>query len=312
MMRNSLLLASSSLAALEPRFSTYDVQRLWEWPSLEDYAAGPGQTIRAIVISSSVVLPNDFIDRLPQLKLIASAAVGYDGVDAEYAKSRGIVVCNARGANSGDTADLAVALLMNAIRGISQGERRLREGRWTAQNWGIPTRSMRHLRAGIVGLGEIGSTVAERLQAFGTYVSWWGPRPKPAQPLPRANSLLELARASDALILTLRADTSNRHLIDASIIEALGPTGVLVNVARGSIVDQEAVFAALKSGRLGGAALDVFDPEPLPPTLISDVPNLIATPHIGGYTRESLEAAVSILLENLRLFFADQPVTTQV
>ena len=308
----AVLIASRALTAFEARLDGYALHKLGDWPSPAAYAAGPGRTVTAAVVDSTSPFPRELIDSLPRLKLIASAAVGYEGVDVAYAKSRGVMVCNARGSNTADTADFAVALLLGAVRGIASGEARARRGEWTTSNWGPPSRSMSGLRVGVVGLGAVGAAVAARLTAFGSAVSWWGPRPKPEQPWPRAASLLDLARTHEALVLTLRADDANRGLIGRGVIDALGPAGVLVNVARGSVVDEPALFDALRSGRLGAAALDVFASEPLAPALVADVPNLTVTPHIAAHTLGAVEAMAALLQENLRRFFAGEPVLTPV
>src|SRR6185295_20328934 len=147
---------------------------------------------------------------------------------------------------------------------VTAGERWVREGRWGQEP--LPAvRSLRTLKVGVLGLGVIGRSVCARLEPFGVEIAWWGRRPQPDTPYPRAKGLLELAGWSDVLVVTARADASNAKLVDRSVLDALGPQGLLVNVSRGSIVDEEAVIEALREGRLGGAALDVFETEPTPP-----------------------------------------------
>ena len=161
-------------------------------------------------------------------------------------------------------------------------------------------------------MGSIGIAAAERAQAMRMQVSWWGPRDKPTLPWPRADSLEALARQSDILLVAARADESNRKMISAAIMEALGPDGLLVNVARGQLVDEAALIAALKSGRLGGAAIDVFDPEPTDPARWADVPNVVLTPHTGGATHEAVGQMAQMLIANLSAHFAGQPLPSPV
>ena len=164
---------------------------------------------------------------------------------------------------------------------------------------------------GVVGLGHIGRAVAKRAEAFRMAVNWWGPRPHDAE-WPRAESLLALAKASDILVVACKADESNRGLISREILEALGPDGLLVNVSRGQVVDEDALIAALKSGALGQAALDVFVEEPTDPARWADVPNLVLTPHTAGATTAGVRGMLMLLMQNLQAHFAGEPLKTPV
>jgi lactate dehydrogenase-like 2-hydroxyacid dehydrogenase len=171
---------------------------------------------------------------------------------------------------------------------------------------------MRGARLGIVGMGAIGVAIAERAAAMKMRISWWGPRDKPGLPWPRASTLDALAGDSDILVVAARADESNRGLIAAAILDRLGPDGLLVNVARGQLVDETALIRALKEGRLGGAALDVFDPEPTDPARWADVPSVVLTPHTGGATHEAVARMATTLLANLAAHFAARPLPSPV
>ncbi len=170
------------------------------------------------------------------------------------------------------------------------------------------SRSLAGRALGIVGLGEIGAASARRAEAFGLTVSWWGPRDKPEAPWPRAESLLALAESSDILLVACRASEQTRGLVSREIIEAVGPRGLLVNVSRGQLVDEDALIAALREGRLGMAALDVYAEEPTPAERWADVPNAVLTPHIGGATTGAGPKMIALTLENLRRFFAGEPL----
>ena len=283
----------------------YTVYRFWEGPPAE----AQGQ-IRALVVAGEFPLDKALIENLPALQLIACFTSGYDGIDVPWCRARGLPVSHAPGVNHEDVADHALGLILAARRQIAAGDRALRAGGWTAESKMI-TPSLKDQRLGVVGLGSIGAAVARRGAAMRMAVRWWGPREKPA-PWARAGSLLELAQGSDILVIACKADDSNRGLISRAVIEALGPQGLLVNVARGQLVDEAALIAALKDGRLGQAALDVFEEEPTEAARWADVPNTVLTPHTGGATTEAVQGMLMLLIRNLRAAFAGEALTTPV
>ncbi|MNT00983.1 Glycerate dehydrogenase [compost metagenome] len=228
----------------------------------------------------------------------------------DWCRARGLPVTHAPAINHEDVADHAVGLILAARRQITEGDRQLRAGGWTPASKTI-TPSLGGQTIGIVGLGAIGEAVARRAEVMRMTVQWWAPRAKEAA-WPRAESLLDLARASDVLAVACRADETNRGLISAEVIEALGPTGLLVNVARGQLVDEDAVIAALRDGRLGGAALDVFETEPTDAARWAAVPNTVLTPHTAGATTEAVQGMLMLLIENLQAHFAGEPLKTPV
>ncbi|MDO9433561.1 MAG: 2-hydroxyacid dehydrogenase [Phenylobacterium sp.] len=295
-------------AALEP---TYRVIRLWEHPDRLDFLEGPGREVQAIVHAGEVKLPVDFLSEMPRLGLIACVSVGYDGVDVPWCHAQGIAVTHSQGLNADDVADHAVGAFLAAWRGIVTGDRMVREGRWTHADRMRPRPGLKGRKAGIVGLGHIGQAIAGRLEAFGLEVAWWGPNAKDS-PWPRAQSLLALARDSDALFVACRGGADNHHLISPAVIEAVGARGCIVNVSRGSVIDEDALIAALRDRRLGMAALDVFETEPTPAARWADVPNTVLTPHTAGGTLESIPKMVGQTLENLRRFFHEEPLLSPV
>jgi len=208
-------------------------------------------------------------------------------------------------------ADHAIGLMISAWRNIGAGDRSLRAGGWRSDPLLAPPPSLNGRYLGVVGLGAIGEAVARRAEAFGLIVSWWGPNPKAAA-WPRAESLMELAQASDILVVCSRADAANRGLISRAVIEAVGPKGLIVNVARGSLIDEDALIAALKDGRLGKAALDVFAEEPTPRERWADVPNTVLTPHTAGGTTDSIPRMVGQALDNIRRFLAGETLASPV
>ena len=304
--RPALLIMQRHLAPLTAFLeSEYTVYRFWEGPPAE----AQGQ-IRALVVAGEFPLDKALIESLPALSLIACFTSGYDGIDVDWCRARGLPVTHAPGVNHEDVADHALGLILAARRQIAAGDRALRAGDWTADSK-IITPSLKGQRLGIVGLGSIGEAVARRGEAMRMPVRWWGPREK-ASPWTRSESLLELARDSDILVVACKADESNRGLISGAVIEALGPQGLLVNVARGQLVDETALIAALKDGRLGQAALDVFEEEPTPAERWAEVPNTVLTPHTGGATTEAVQGMLMLLIQNLRAAFAGEPLVTPV
>lgn len=284
----------------------YAVHRFWEGPPVE-----AAQAIRALVVAGEFPLDKALIESLPNLGLIACFTSGYDGIDVDWARGRGLEVTHAPAVNHEDVADHALGLILDARRQITLGDRSLRAGQWTPESKTI-TRSLNGARLGIVGLGLIGQALARRAEACRMEIAWWGPNEKPDAGWPRAVSLEALAKRSDILAVCCRADESNRGLVSRPVLDALGPDGLLVNVARGQLVDEEALIAALREGRLGAAALDVFEQEPTPAARWADVPNTVLTPHTAGATNEAVQGMLALLMANLAAFFAGEPVKTPV
>jgi lactate dehydrogenase-like 2-hydroxyacid dehydrogenase len=277
-----------------------------------DMAEADAGVVRAIVHAGEIPLTPEFLSSLPRLGLIANVSVGYDGVDVPWCRANGIEVTHAKGLNADDVADHALGLLIAAWRNIAAGDRIVRQGTgWRDSDRMKPQPSLKGRKVGIVGLGAIGEAVARRAEALGMSVAWWGPTPKDAA-WPRAASVLELARDSDILMVAARAEAANRGLISAEVIDAVGPQGLIVNVARGSLIDEGALIAALKSGRLGRAALDVFAEEPTPAARWADVPNTVLTPHTAGGTTDSIPRMVAQAVENVRLFLAGEDLMSPV
>lgn len=304
--RPALLITPRHLGPLSAFLeSSYDVYRLWEAPPIE---AAPD--VKVVMTAGEYPLDRELLEKLPNLSLVACFTAGYEGIDLEWCQARGIPVTHAPNVNHEDVADHAMGLIIGSRRNIASGDRLIRNGEWTPE-LRILSPSLRNQRIGIVGLGAIGEAIARRSEAFGMSVKWWGPRPKDT-PWPRTDSLSDLARHSDILVVACRADDSNRHIINAEIIKALGSEGLLVNVSRGQLVDEEALVSALKDGSLGAAALDVFETEPTPAEQWGDVPNLLVTPHTGGATTEAVQGMLLLLVQNLAAHFSGQPLVTPV
>jgi len=302
-----VLISVPMLGVLEPRFAAAGLGLARAW-ALSD-AERP--RVRAILHAGEFVLTPEFLSGLPALGLIACVSVGYDGVDVAWCRARGIEVTHAKGLNAEDVADHAIGLMLAAWRNIPAWDRVVREDRWRHEDRLGAQPSLGGRRLGVVGLGHIGAAVARRAEAMRLSVAWWGPREKSA-PWPRADSLLDLARDSDILVVACRAEPGNRGLISAEVIEAVGAAGMIVNVARGSLVDEDALRAALKDGRLWRAALDVFAAEPTPADLWADIPNAVLTPHTAGSSTEAVPLMVAQAIDNVQRFLAGEPLASPV
>ena len=276
---------------------------------LSAYARGEGRDIRVVITAGGAPMEEAVWD-LPNLGLIACLGAGYDGIDVERARQQGIQVTTGRGVNDEDVADMAIGLLLAAVRQIPRGDRLIRAGAWKKQPELSMSRSVSLMRCGIVGLGAIGNAIGRRLTGFGSPIAWWGPRAKPDAPWPQAESLLALARDSDVLIVAAPASEATNALISAEILEALGPQGYLVNISRGSLIDEEALIAALRSGGIAGAGLDVFLDEPNDGSCWKNIENVALTPHIGAWAERGMAEAKRMCILNVEAFLRGKPLYT--
>ncbi|WP_242124147.1 NAD(P)-dependent oxidoreductase [Sphingobium sp. Sx8-8] len=289
----------------------YDISVLNVQPDRDAWLREHGVGIRAIVSSGMERLDAARLAMLPDLELIAVVAAGMAGIDLAAASARGIAVTNAGDLNSGDVADFAVTLMLAHVRDLKAADAYVRDGQWPHRRMPLG-RSVASERVGIVGLGHIGRAAAERLAPFGCAIRWWGPRSKPDAPWERMESLDALAGWASTLLVAVAGSNETRGLVTAKTIEALGPDGLIVNVARGFVIDEPALKAALKEGRLRGAALDVVAREPDDGSGWADVPNLLLAPHIAGSTREAFDAVMASAGENVARLMAGEPLLRRV
>ena len=296
------VLVHPPLPMFQPMMSAYEPLN---WPT-------DRKDITAIVGVGSNGVEKDILDALPNLKSIVCFGVGIEGFDLSDLAARNITLTNCAGFNHDDVADFAMGLVIAVARRFSHAPAIIASGAWSVPVQVPPQKRLRGKRMGIVGLGAIGAAVATRAEAFGLEIAWYGPRAKPEARWRYEPDLKALARWADFLVVCAPGGPETHHLVDAEVIAALGADGVLVNIARGSLVDEDALIEALKAERLGGAGLDVYEEEPTPPAKWADVPNIYLTPHLAGTTRESLVDAVTNVLENLRRHFADEPLLTPV
>lgn len=287
----------------------YEVHKASDFADIAALASGPVRDVE-VLVTDGRPLPNAMLAALPNLKLVACFSTGYGGIDWPWLKAHGIALTNAAGVNAHDVADHAVALALSGWHGVLGADAAMRAGGWREAL--KPRRSLKGRRAGVVGLGRIGMAIAKRLAAHELEIGWWGPNAKPDSPYRRADDLVSLARDSDILVVASRAMPANKHQVNRAVIEALGPQGLLVNISRGFLIDEDAMIACLKNGALGGAALDVFEQEPTPAARWRDVPNVTLTPHIAGFTAEAGPSMLALLMENVRRHFASEPLLTPV
>jgi D-3-phosphoglycerate dehydrogenase len=268
--------------------------------------------IRAIATEANRGADRALIAALPKLEVIAVFGVGTDLVDLAAARERNVPVTNTPGILTEEVADLAIGLMLASARRILFADRYVRDGSW-ARKGPIPLgRSVGGKTMGVIGLGGIGRAIADRGAAFRMRVIYSGPREKPDAPYEYVADLVELARLSDYLIVACKGGPDTRHLVSAAVIDALGPQGTLINVARGSVVDERALVAALAEGRLGHAALDVFESEPNPSPELLTLPGVIVQPHHGSATVETRAAIGQLMIDNLSAHFVGLPLLTPV
>ena len=280
--------------------------------SVDDLERDPGLAdgIHAIVTRSNLVVPEDVVERLPALGIIATCGVGYDLIPRALAARRGIVVANTPDVLNAAVAELCIGSLLALLRRLPQADRYVRAGQWQSANFPLAT-SLAGKQVGIVGMGRIGKEIAHRLETFGVALAYHG-RTDQKLAWRYESDLATLARAADILIVVAPGGVGTKHLIDARVLEALGPGGYLVNVARGSLVDEEALLAALEQGAIAGAALDVFDNEPDIDPRFFALDNVMLTPHLGSATHETRAAMAQLMLDNVRAYFRSGRALTPV
>jgi lactate dehydrogenase-like 2-hydroxyacid dehydrogenase len=296
-------------AELANRFA---ITRHFNQPAPDALSAELKARIRGIATEANRGANRALIAALPRLEVISIFGVGTDNVDLIAARERNIPVTNTPGILGDEVADLAIGLMLASARQIVFGDHYVRDGSWAAKG-PIPLgRSVGGKTMGVLGLGGIGRAIADRGAAFRMRVIYNGPRRKPDAPYEFVADPVELARQSDYLMVACKGGPETRHLVSAAVIDALGPKGTLINVARGSVVDEPAMIAALAAGRLGHAALDVFESEPVPSPEVLKLPNVIVQPHHGSATIETRTAIGQLMIDNLTAHFAGRPLLTPV
>lgn len=277
-----------------------------------EFLAGPGAQITAVVTSGRTGVDAALMAELPRLGAVVNFGVGYDTTDVDAAESRGVGVSNTPDVLTDCVADTAVGLLIDTMRQFSAADRYVRAGDWPANGNYPLTRQVSNTRVGIIGLGRIGSAIAKRLSAFGCTIAYHNRREVTDSPYRYVNSAEQLAKDVDVLVIAAAGGSSTTKLVDAAVLDALGDQGYLINIARGSVVDETALVAALHGGRLAGAGLDVFADEPNVPAELFEMPNVVLLPHVGSGTVQTRAAMEDLTLRNLDEFLANGRLVTPV
>lgn len=284
------------------------IVRHWEDPTWVDRH---GQEVCAVITSAFGGMPPALWAKLPNLGLVAILGTGLDNTDLDEARRRGVRVTHTADEVTGDVADLALGMILQCFRGLGEAQDYLRAGAWSGGPFRL-SRSLTGARVGILGLGRIGRAVAARAEAFGMSVAYTGRAPKPGEPRTYHPDAASLAGWADVLVVAAAGGVETRSLVDRRILHALGPDGLLVNVARGSVVDEADLIEALTTGALGGAALDVFVDEPRVHARLLQLPNVMLTPHIGTSTVQTRQAMAQHVYGNVLAFLDGRPLQDAV
>ena len=273
--------------------------------------AAEGQKIRGLVQGGGTVTPTELLDQLPTLEIISVFGVGYDGVPVDYCRKRGLKVTNTPDVLTDDVADVAVGLVLMTGRGFAKAERFVRSGEWEKKGPELTTK-LGGRTAGILGLGRIGKAIGQRLEAMGMKIAYTGRKAQPGVHYRFVPDLKALAAQSDFLIVACPGGPATKNLVNADVLAALGSKGTIVNIARGSIIDEPALVAALQAGTIKGAGLDVFADEPHVPKPLLAMDNVVLLPHVGSATNETRKAMGDLCKANLDAWFAGKPLLTLI
>jgi D-3-phosphoglycerate dehydrogenase len=296
---------------MAPLEAGYKLHKLWEAEDRDALIQSCAEDVRAIATRGELGANAELIARLPALEIIACYGVGTDAIDLAAARARGIRVTNTPDVLTGDVADIAVGLSLAAMRRIPAGDAYVRSGAWAQRNMDLVTR-LYGKRVGLVGYGRIGRTTAKRLSGFDVEIGYFDQAAQADSPHRFFNSLPELAEWCDLLIVTLAGGAATQRMVNGEVLKALGPNGWLVNVSRGSTMDEPALLQALESRQIAGAGLDVFWNEPRIDARFLALDNVVLQPHHASGTVETRRAMGQLVRDNLAAHFAGQPLLTPV
>ena len=288
-----------------------DLVKLWEAKDRDATLADVAPRVRGLAVGGHVVADAAFMSRFPKLEIVSSFGVGYDSIDAAWAGEHGLVVTNTPGVLDDEVADTAMGLVLMAVRQFPAAERHLRAGKWMEGAFPL-THTLRGRTLGILGLGRIGKTIAKRAEAFGLAIAYHGRRRQADVPYAYFPTLVGLAEACDILVVITPGGAETHNMVDAAVLKALGPNGILVNVARGSVVDEAALITALRDGTILGAGLDVFAEEPRVPQALIDMDHVVLLPHVGSASHHTRDAMGQLVVDNLVNWAAGKPPLTPV
>jgi lactate dehydrogenase-like 2-hydroxyacid dehydrogenase len=291
--------------------NTFTLHRLWEAQDQDGLLREIGRRVRGLAAGGSVMIDGALLDRLPKLEIIANMGVGYDRVDAVEAGRRGIIVTNTPDVLTEEVADLAIGLLIATVRQLPQVERYLRAGKWLQRDYPL-TATLRGRKIGIVGLGRIGKAIAKRLEAFGLDIAYHGRNRQAGVAYRYYPDLIAMARDVDVLMCVAPGGPDTKHLVNREVLRALGPDGVVINVGRGSVVDERALIAALQAKEILTAGLDVFEDEPRVPQELIDIDHIVLLPHVGSASVHTRNAMGQLVVDNLVAWFSGKGPLTPV
>jgi lactate dehydrogenase-like 2-hydroxyacid dehydrogenase len=307
-----LMMAPMMPYVIERLEAQFTLHRLWDAPDRDAFLREVGPRIRGLAASPAAGrIGAALFDQLPGLELVSGFGVGYDNIDAEEAGRRGITVTNTPDVLNDEVADLTLGLLLATIRHIPQADRYLREGRWLERPYPLTT-TLRGRKVGIIGLGRIGKAIAKRVEAFGVEVMYHGRSRQEGVPYAYHPTVTSLAEACDVLIAITPGGAETRHLINAEVLRALGPDGILINVARGSVVDERALIEALQNRTILAAGLDVFEDEPRVPGELIAMDHVVLLPHVASASVHTRNAMGQLVVDNLASWFAGKGPLTPV
>jgi len=290
----------------------YRVHRLWEAEDRAAFLGEVGAEVRGVATSGHHGIPIPIMEALPKLEIVASYGVGYDAIDTAACKARNVRVTNTPDVLNDAMAEITVGLMIALCRRIPQTDQYVRQGKWERDGNYPLTGELNGAHVGILGLGRIGSEIARRLQAFKMRISYHGRREQAFVPYTYYADLTAMARDVDWLVVIAPGSAETKHIVSREVMKALGPDGSLVNVARGSLVDEAAMIELLGSGELGAAALDVFEAEPKMSDALWSMDNVVLSPHQGSATVKTRTAMGDLVVRNLAAHFAGDPLLTPV
>jgi len=315
-MPDKVLIYSRLPKSMTQRFADrFDLLDSGGKPADEVFPADEIAQIRALITAGGTPLGGADMDRLPSLGAIVCYGTGYDGVDLKAAAARNIAVGHSPGANAAAVADVALMLMLASVRRLTAADSYVRTGGWVEARPSPllkPPPGLSGCKVGVYGMGEIGRKIAARAAAFETEIGYFNRTRYDDLPYRYFPSLEALAEWCTVLVIAVRASAETTHIVNAELLKKLGADGHVVNISRGSVIDEEALLAALKDGTIAGAGLDVFETEPHAPDELTSLPNVVLTPHIGGNTRESHTAMQGCVVANLTAFFAGEKMPFQV
>jgi lactate dehydrogenase-like 2-hydroxyacid dehydrogenase len=294
-----------------PEIMQAEIDRRFKPTYHPDVAAPPPTgNFQAILVRSNTKLPEALVKQIPSIRLVSTCGVGYDNLPLGYLKEHGIKATNTPGVLNDAVCELAIGMMFSLMRRIPESQEYVKSTAWSKAPFKLTT-TLAGKRVGIAGMGRIGQDLAKRLESFKVEIAYSGPNPKPV-PYTYYKDVQDLAATCDVLFLACPATTDTDNLIDAKVLEALGPSSYLINIARGSVVNEDALLYALQHKQIAGAALDVFNNEPNPNPAFLELENVLLTPHIGSATLETRIAMTNLAVDNLEAFFKQQPLLTEV